>query len=173
MSFNQVSCSLWKACLNLFCNMKTSMRLPEDIEKINKFTSYQLPNKFKIVGLVLFITSLIAVLVIAIYLRNSEYNNLSKRIASTLAIAGLLMIAVSREKIEDELIAKIRMQSYHYAVVGTVIFYGILPFIDFAFESISSSLPKIQGSADVSILLTLLVIQILTFRKLKKAYNEE
>ena len=153
--------------------MELKAKQEGDIEKINKITGYQLPNKFKIIGLVMFILSFMTVFFVAIYLENPEYNNVSKRIASTLAILSLLMISVSREKIEDELIAKIRMQSYHYAVLGTVIFYALMPFINFSVESINSSMPNIQGSADVSILSTLLLMQILIFRKLKKAYNEE
>lgn len=153
--------------------METKTKQEGDIEKINKFTGFQLPNKFKKVGLVLFIISFIGLFLIAIYLENPEYKNVCKRIVSTLAVLSLLMISVSREKIEDELIAKIRLQSYHYAVLGTVIFYALMPFINFSVEAINSSIPNIQGSPDVSILVTLLSIQILIFKKLKKAYNEE
>ena len=118
--------------------MKTKLQIPEEIENVNKFTNFQLPNKFKIIGLVMFILSFMTVFFVAIYLENPEYNNVSKRIASTLAI-----------------------------------FYALMPFINFSVESINSSMPNIQGSADVSILSTLLLMQILIFRKLKKAYNEE
>ena len=132
MSFNQVCCSLWKARLNLFTNMKSSMRLPEDIEKINKFTSYQLPNKFKIVGLTLFIISVLAIISSVklnfIELRSQE---LFERVAQTGVILGLLMITLSKEKVEDELIAKIRMQSFNCAVVGAVLLYLLLPFIHY------------------------------------------
>jgi hypothetical protein len=38
------------------------------------------------------------------------------RIAKTVLVLGLLIISISKEKIEDE-IAKIRMQSYNYAVI--------------------------------------------------------
>ena len=91
----------------------------------------------------------------------------------SVSVIGLLIISISREKIEDELIAKIRMQSYHYAVLGTVLFYLAIPFVHFIIELLLSDKPTIEGSKDVSVLGVLLMMQILTFRKLKKAYNEE
>ena len=108
-----------------------------------------------------------------IYILDVKYHELFERIALSVSVIGLLIISISREKIEDELIAKIRMQSYHYAVLGTVLFYLAIPFVHFIIELLLSDKPTIEGSKDVSVLGVLLMMQILTFRKLKKAYNEE
>lgn len=48
--------------------MKIKSEQEEAIEKIDKINGYQLPNKFKIIGLVLFISSIILVFIISIYL---------------------------------------------------------------------------------------------------------
>ncbi|MFV8359008.1 hypothetical protein [Flavobacterium sp. LS1P3] len=154
--------------------MEPKAKQEGDIEKIDKFTGYQLPNKFKIVGLVLFITSILSIITsLKLYMLDIKYHELFERIALSGSVLGLLIISISREKIEDELIGKIRMQSYNYAVIVTVLIYLILPFIHFTIVSIFSSMPKIEGSKDVSVLGVLLMAQIFTFRKLKKAYNEE
>jgi len=154
--------------------MELKAKQEGDIEKINKITGYQLPNKFKIVGLILFIVSILLIISsLKIYFIDIKYQNLFERIALTGTVLGLLMISISKEKIEDELMAKIRAQSYNYAVIGTVLFYLTFPFVVLIVESIFSSMPKIEGSKDVSVLGVLLFMQILTFRKLKKAYNEE
>lgn len=42
--------------------MEPKAKQEGDIEKINKFTGYQLPNKFKIVGLVVFIASILSII---------------------------------------------------------------------------------------------------------------
>jgi hypothetical protein len=144
-----------------------------DIEKINKYTGYQLPNKFKTVGLVLFIISFISVPIISSYFGELQHRDLFQRIAWTFAVLGLLMISISKEKIEDELMAKIRMQSYNYAVIGTVLTYLMMPFIIYVISLSFSSAAKIEGSRDIPLLAVMLVMQILTFRKLKRAYNEE
>ena len=154
--------------------MEPKAKQEGDIEKIDKFTGYQLPNKFKIVGLVVVIVSILSIVTsLKIYILDVKYHELFERIALSVSVIGLLIISISREKIEDELIGKIRMQSYNYAVIVTVLIYLILPFIHFTIVSIFSSMPKIEGSKDVSVLGVLLMSQIFTFRKLKKAYNEE
>ncbi|PKH66632.1 hypothetical protein CXF59_11900 [Flavobacterium sp. ALD4] len=48
--------------------VKIKSEQEEAIEKIDKINGYQLPNKFKIIGLVLFISSIILVFIISIYL---------------------------------------------------------------------------------------------------------
>jgi hypothetical protein len=153
--------------------MEAKVKQEGDIEKINKITGYQLPNKFKIIGLVLFIISIISISIVAFSLGNFKYNDLLDRIAKTGVVLGLLIISISKEKIEDELIAKIRMQSYNYAVIGTVAYYLITPFINYAIVFVFSSVPRMEGNNDINLLALLLTVQILTFRSLKKAYNEE
>ena len=153
--------------------MEPKAKQEGEIEKINKFTGYQLPNKFKIVGLVLFIASVLSIIAFESFFGNSKYYGLLDRIAQTGLVLGLLIISISKEKIEDELIIKIRMQSYNYAVIGAVLLYLIMPFVNYALYFNNSYTPKMDGSKDVAVLALLLTIQIFTFRKLKKAYNEE
>ena len=153
--------------------MELKSKQEKEIEKIEKLTGYQLPNKFKIIGLVLFIISAISISIIAFSLKDIEYNDLLNRVAKTGMILGLLLISLSKEKIEDELIVKLRMQSYNYAVIGIVLYFLIMPFINYALFFIRSSAPKIEEGSDVTILGLLLTIQILTFRSLKRAYNEK
>jgi hypothetical protein len=66
------------------------------------------------------IISIFSISIIAFSLENFKYNDVLDRIAKVL---GLLIISISKEKIEDELIAK--SESYNYAVIGTVMFYLI------------------------------------------------
>lgn len=152
--------------------MEPKMKQEGDIGKINKYTNYLLPNKFKRIGLVLFVCAFISYFAIGVYVENSNYY-LFQNLARTIAILGLLMIAISKEKVEDELITKIRMQSYHYAVIGTVIVHFFMSFVPSILALLFSETPRIEESMGISILTCLLVIKIITFSKLKKAYNEE
>lgn len=88
-------------------------------------------------------------------------------------VLGLLIISISKEKTEDELIAKLRMQSYNYAVIGAVAYCLIMPFINYALYFSSTYTPKMEGIKDAATLGVLLTIQLFTFRKLKRAYNEK
>ncbi|SHM82204.1 hypothetical protein [Flavobacterium xinjiangense] len=154
--------------------MELKAKQKGDIEKINKFTGYQLPNKFKIVGLVIIIVSFLSIVTsLDTYILEEKHYDLFKRIALSGTILGLLIISISKEKIEDELMTKIRTQSYNYAVISAVLLYLTFPFINYIFMSVFSKMPKMEGSKDISVLGFLLFTQILTFRKLKRAYNEE
>lgn len=153
--------------------MEPKSKTQGDIEKIDKYISYQLPNRFKIIGVILFIVSIFSVPIISIYFENNNYLDLFKRIGWTMAILSLLAIAISKEKVEDELIAKIRMQSYHYAVIATVIGYLSLPFIFYIISFSFSNGPQMEAIKDIPIFGLLLLTQILTFQKLKRAYNEK
>jgi hypothetical protein len=172
LSFNQICFPLRKVSFN-YNTYENKIRARRSDWEIEKITGYQLPNKFKIIGLVLCIISIFSISIIAFSLENFKYNDVLDRIAKTVLVLGLLIISISKEKIEDELIAKIRMQSYNYAVIGTVMFYLIKPFINYAIVFVFSSAPIMEGSKDIGLLAFLLTVQIFTFRSLKKAYNEE
>jgi hypothetical protein len=58
--------------------------------------------------------------IIAFSLENFKYNDVLDRIAKTVLVLGFI-ISISKEKIEDELIAKTECNP-NYAVIGTDIF---------------------------------------------------
>ena len=154
--------------------MEPKMKQERIIRKIDKYTNFLLPYKFKKIGLVLFVLAFIAYFTAVFFVENILYCALSLNLAETIAIVGLLLVAISKEKTEDELISKIRMQSYHYAVIGTVIVQFFISFFPFIFVlPFPAKTLEITKSIDVSVLLYLLVIKIIIFKKLKTAYYEE
>jgi hypothetical protein len=110
-------------------------------------TNYLFPNQFKKIGWLLFIPGIIIGLSILIYQSELSFfdikvfsivnqkifegttffstlkNNILDEIAGILLIIGALLIAFSKEKSEDEFIAKIRLESLVWA---TYINYAIL-----------------------------------------------
>jgi hypothetical protein len=154
--------------------MEPKMKEEGIIRKIDKYTNFLLPNKFKRIGLALYMLAFISYLAVVLFVEDVWYCCLFQNLAKMIAILGLLMIAISKEKIEDELIAKIRMQSYHYAVIGTVIVQFFISFFPLIFVlPFPAETLKITKSIDVSVLLYLLLIKVIIFQKLKKAYYEE
>ena len=90
------------------------------------------PSRYKLIGLVLFIPSLIlgiafrffdvGVGFLSIHLNGKNIfgggvQNLTDEVALTGIIAGLLLVAFAREKQEDEFISKIRLESLQWAVL--------------------------------------------------------
>jgi len=109
--------------------------------------NYLFPNRYKKIGLIILIPSLILGLIVVIYdlepesfdlnvpaifvngiLEDSAFmgvtnNNILNEICGVLLITSLILVAFSKEKQEDELINKIRLESLVWA---TYLNYGIL-----------------------------------------------
>ncbi|WP_396172283.1 hypothetical protein [Flavobacterium sp.] len=123
-------------------------------------TNYLFPNRLKKLGWLLFIPSLIGAVLFSIYEPDFEFlrlktfavfnddffnskkffnlieNNLIDEILGVLLIVGGLLVAFSKEKIEDEMVAKIRLESLVWAtyvnytvLLACVIFIYGMPFL--------------------------------------------
>lgn len=122
-------------------------------------SNYLLPNKLKRVGWIILIPSTLFGLFITIYDMNYGFfdfrvpalfideifgkkqlfgiieNNLTNEIVGCLVIASSMMVAFSKEKVEDEFIAKLRMDSLAWAVYfnQAVLLFSMLFIYDMAF----------------------------------------
>ncbi len=128
-------------------NLSNSKKYITLVQNKKMETSYLLPHRFKKVGWLLFIPSAILGLLTLIYDWTPDflnvnvfgifideiigtkryfgfvYNNILNEILGVLVIISGLMIAFSKERVEDELITKIRLQSLVWATYWN---YGIL-----------------------------------------------
>jgi hypothetical protein len=87
-------------------------------------------------------------------------------------IIGLLIISISKEKMEDELIRQLRMQSYSFAFIIGVAYTLLIPLtsymINFLFEPGEQAL---KNSGDLSILSLFLLCQVGYFELLKRMHK--
>src|SRR5690242_15327562 len=95
--------------------------------------SFLFPHKLRVVGWILFICGFILGAACLIWefeipgfgfkmresgsLIQSSYEDFTNELALMLVVSGLLITAFSKEKVEDELIAKIRANSLYWAVL--------------------------------------------------------
>ncbi len=102
---------------------------------------YLLPNGFKIVGVALILSS-VAVFIFQTqgFFPDTDHD---VRIAVTLLLTGLAFINISKEKIEDERIKKIRYKTWSYtlqSIIGLVVGGRILnSFLEEPLEYFNSS----------------------------------
>lgn len=137
-------------------------------DKLEKLSKYQLPNYFKKIGVGLFIFSLIALFVNRFTINDFEI----KVIIKYGMLIGLLFTSISKEKIEDELFIKLKMQSYTFAFIAGVCYVILLPFVDFLFDFIlGNKEAMLKDVGDWQILFLLLSIQVFYFEFLKKLYK--
>jgi len=137
-------------------------------KSLKEMDKYQLPNYFKKIGVGLFVVSIISLFINAFSINVFLY----REIAKYGMLIGMLLISISKEKIEDELITKLRMQSYTFAFIAGVFYALTLPFMDYFVDLIFQSDKAIlKDMGDWQILWILLSVQVFYFEMLKRAHK--
>ncbi len=149
--------------------MATNSIQNSDPKKIARWTKFQLPNRFKRIGLIICILAFLLML----GRKFAEGPLWIKPLLSNIFIIGLLMVSLAKEKIEDELIVNLRSQSYRLGFTFGVL-YAILviPLINYVVDMLVSGAEEATFEANVfEVLITMLAIQLLFFHKFKKAHS--
>ena len=137
----------------------------KSLERINLF---QLPVIYKKIGYGLFLLSLVALFVIAFTSNDDTF----KLVAKYGTLIGLLIMSISKEKIEDELVRDLRLRSYSFAFIVGVLYALSFPFIDFFVDLIAQTQnADLKGLGDFPILWILLTCKVGYFELLKKTHK--
>ena len=94
------------------------------LEKMNKF---QLGNQFKKIGYMIAIGAFI-LMIGRKYIEDSEW---IRPILHGLLLIGLLVISLSKEKIEDEFMDSLRSQSYRLAFLMAILYSLAQPIVNY------------------------------------------
>ncbi|WP_415376781.1 hypothetical protein [Patiriisocius sp. Uisw_017] len=145
-------------------NVKSFMECER--KSLEKMKRYQLPNRFKKIGIVIIVISLVAFFVNKFSIENIDV----KLTAKYGILVGLLIVSISKEKIEDELITSLRMQSYTFAfIAGVIITLLTNPLFNYIANFISQRQQEnFQDVGDWEILWILLSVQVFYFEFLKR-----
>ena len=135
-------------------------------KSLEKMKRYQLPNWFKKIGIGIILISLVAFFVNKFSIEDVDIKLISKYGI----LVGLLLISISKEKIEDELITSLRMQSYTFSfIAGVIITLLTNPIFNFIANFISQRQEEnFQEVGDCEILWILLSVQVFYFEFLKR-----
>lgn len=148
--------------------MTTKSFLECERKNLDKLKKYQLPNKYRKIGISIFVISFIAMFIVAFTSLNSEI----KQITKYGILIGLLIASISKEKIEDELVQNLRMQSYTFAFIFGVIITITNPLFNFIANLITTKQQdNFSGIGDWQILWLLLSVQFFYFEYLKKMHK--
>ena len=147
--------------------MKTSNIIEYERNQINELSKYQLPNRFKTIGMAILILSFLGLISIVFM---SETNELITEISKKGILIGMLLISISKDKIEDEMTAALRSKSYSIAFISGVLYTLIMPYVDYSVSSVVNSGGEVlKDLGDFQILIFMLMIQLLFFHTLTRA----
>jgi len=134
--------------------------------RIQKFMNFKLPNHFKKIGWIGFIFSF--VILISTKFFDGDYSILVE-ILKRLLLVFLLIVVMSKEKIEDEMIKSIRSQAFSFAFVGAVAYTLLQPVINLLVSSIVRPDKVIfEDLGDFQVLWFMMIVYLVVFIKLKK-----
>jgi hypothetical protein len=134
-------------------------------KSIDKLKKYQLPNRFKKVGWILF-----AIAFVGLFLTTKDTN--PKLIAKYAMLIGLLLVSISKDKIEDEFIKSLRMHSFTFAFIFAVFIAITHPLFSYVANFVVTEKQALfTGIGDWMILWLLLSVQVFYFEYLKKMHR--
>ena len=91
-----------------------------------------LPRKFKMIGVVIILLSFAAMIIFKTTMPHLLKD--SKVFLWNGLILGLLIIVLSKDKVEDEMLMAMRLRGMAASFIGGVVFVFITPFIDILFR---------------------------------------
>ena len=144
-------------------NVKSKMECER--RSLEKMKKYQLPNKFKKIGIGIIVLSVATIITNKLSIDNIDLT----LIAKYGILLGLLVVSISKEKIEDELITNLRMQSYSFAFIAGVLITLTNPLFSYLANIVfEKQQENFQGIGDWQVLWILLSVQVFYFEFLKR-----
>lgn len=133
--------------------------------KIEKWSSFQLPNHWKKIGVGL--TFIILLSIISLKFIDGEPTWI-RPLLRRLLLISLLIISLSKEVMEDEMISSLRGKSYTLAFIIGVVYSLVQPVIDYVIHNFLYEPSNFNGFSYFQVLFFMLLIQILFFEVLKR-----
>lgn len=135
--------------------------------RFEKLKRAGLPHSFKKIGIILVVVSIL--FLFARKLFDIEISETIKFISKRVVLVGLLIIAISKEKIEDEMIRTLRAQAFTFAFIFGVVYALVQPLINYiASFIIEKDKEPFSDVGDFQILWLLLTMYLLFFHMQKR-----
>ncbi|TXE18533.1 hypothetical protein ES692_05690 [Psychroserpens burtonensis] len=134
---------------------------------LEKLINFRLPHYFYTIGIAVLGTAIVMMFIRAFVLEGDQ--EVLKVMLQRGLLIGMLLMSIAKDKDEDEMVVKLRMQSYTYAFVAGVVYALIMPFVDYGVSNVvNSGGEEFHDIGDFQVLLFMLMIQLLCFHTLKR-----
>jgi hypothetical protein len=136
-------------------------------KRFERLIIFRLPHKFMIIGVVIVLISIVGMFVRTFALEaDSEW---LKQILQKTLLIGMLIMSISKDKIEDEMTVQLRSQSYMIAFIVGVIYALVMPYVEFGVSNIVNNGGEVyKDLGDFQVLLFMLMIQLMFYHNLKR-----
>ena len=147
--------------------MKTEKIIECERQRFEKLVNFRLPHKFMMIGIAIAAISIIAMFVRAFLLEgDTEW---LKLVCQKTLLIGMLIMSVSKDKVEDEMTMTLRAQSYAIAFVIGVVYALVMPYVDYGVSNmVNLESESLKDLGDFQVLLFMLMIQLMFYHNLKR-----
>ncbi|MFL0352331.1 hypothetical protein [Xanthomarina sp. GH4-25] len=136
-------------------------------KQFTKLLKFRLPNTFMFVGITIAALSIVSMFVNAFVLEGD--NHWLKLLSQKTLLIGMLIMSISKDKIEDEMTIQLRSQSYMIAFIVGVIYAMFMPYVEFGVSNmVHNGGENYKDLGDFQVLLFMLMIQLMFYHNLKR-----
>ena len=135
--------------------------------RFRKLINFRLSHRFMSIGIAIVLLSIVGMFVRAFALEgDTEW---LKQLLQKTLLVGMLVMSVSKDKVEDEMTIGLRAQSYAIAFVIGVIYALVMPYVEFGVSNaVHSGGEAFKDLGDFQVLLFMLMIQLMIYHNLKR-----
>lgn len=136
--------------------------------RLNKLNKFQLSHKFKNIALTIVLISFGLMLV----RKFTDAPLWMKTVLMNVMLIGMLVMSLSKEKVEDEFIDSLRSQSYRLAFIMSVLYALIQPIANYIVDIVLNEQAELLYDFNYfQILFFMLFVQLLSFWQLKRMHR--
>ena len=147
--------------------MNTEKFVECERNRFYKLINFRLPHRFMSVGIAIVLLSIIMMFVRAFAMEGDTI--WLKLLLQKTLLVGLLIMSLSKDKIEDEMTITLRAQSYAIGFVIGVLYALIMPYVEFGVSNVvNSGGESFKDLGDFQVLLFMLMIQLMFYHNLKR-----
>ena len=147
--------------------MNTKNFMECERSRFYKLINFRLPNLYLKIGIYIAAASIILMFARAFVFEGDTV--WLKLLLQKALLVGLLIMSISKDKIEDEMTVQLRAQSYMIAFVFGVVFALVMPNVEFIVSNIvHSGGEAYKDLGDFQVLLFMLMIQLMFYHNLKR-----
>lgn len=136
-------------------------------KSFGKLINFRLPHACMTIGVVLVFLSIAMMFVRAFGMEGDTI--WLKLLLQKALLIGMLLISISKDKVEDEMTMSLRAQSYAVAFVIGVLYALVMPYVEYGVDAVvNSNTKELKNLGDFQVLLFMLMIQLLFYHNLKR-----
>ena len=147
--------------------MSTQNIIDCERSRLEKLTKFRLPQYFYKIGIAISAIAIVMMFVRAFAMEgDTEW---LKHILKKALLIGMMLMSIASDKEEDELIVKIRMQSYAWAFITGVVYALVLPYVEFGVSNVvNNGGEAYKDLGDFQVLIFMLMVQLMCYHTLKR-----